>query len=76
MHHEGKGTSTDSFVKRLKMTVAFNQDAHLAYVNYHRISRVNPVFWLTGAALGVRTLAMLGLLCLRPHKATSSGGKN
>jgi len=76
MHHEGKGTSTDSFVKRLKMTVAFNQDAHLAYVNYHRISRVNPVFWLTGAALGVRTVAMLGLLCLRPHKATSSGGKN
>ena len=76
MHHEGKGTSTDSFVKRLKMTVAFNRDAHLAYVNYHGISRVNPVFWLTGAALSVRTVAMLGLLCVRPHKATSSGGKN
>lgn len=76
MHHEGKGTSTDTFAKRFKMTIAFNQDAHLAYVNYHGISRANPVFWLTGAALSARTVAMLGLLCLRPHKATSSGGKN
>lgn len=76
MHHEGKGSSTDSFKKRLQLTISFNQDAHLAYVNYHGLSKTSPLFWLVGFALFARTVAMLFLLCMRPTKATSSGGKN
>jgi len=76
LHHEGKGGSTSTFAKRLRMNLAFNHDAYLAYVEYHQFSRWDPRRLITKAILTARTVAGIGLLLLRPHRATSSGGSN
>src|SRR5678815_2511425 len=39
MHHEGKGGSTSTFAKRLRMNLAFNHDAYLAYIEYHQFKQ-------------------------------------
>ncbi len=76
LHHEGKGGSTSTFAKRIRMNLAFNHDAYLAYVEYHQFSPWDPRRLLTKGILTARTLAGLGLLLLRPSRATSSGGTN
>jgi GT2 family glycosyltransferase len=76
VHHEGKGGSTSTFAKRLRMNLAFNHDAYLAYVEYHQFSRWDPRRLLTKLLLTARTMAGIGLLLLRPARATSSGGSN
>jgi N-acetylglucosaminyl-diphospho-decaprenol L-rhamnosyltransferase len=76
VHHEGKGGSTSTFRQRLRMNLAFNHDAYLAYVEYHQFARLDPRRLLTKLILTGRTLAGIGLLLLRPSRATSSGGSN
>lgn len=76
MHHEGKGSSVSTFAKRMKMNVAFNHGAYLAYVEYHQLARFDPRRLLVRLILSARTALLMGLLILRPGKATSSGGAN
>ena len=76
MHHEGKGGSTDTFAKRVRMNIAFNQGAYLAYVEYHQFGRADPRRLLVKLILTARMLLLTGLHFVRPSKATSSGGRN
>jgi GT2 family glycosyltransferase len=76
LHHEGQGGSTSTFAKRLRMNLAFNHDAYLAYVEYHQFARWDPRRLLTKLILAGRTACGLAQLLLRPSRATSSGGTN
>jgi N-acetylglucosaminyl-diphospho-decaprenol L-rhamnosyltransferase len=76
MHHEGKGGSTSTFAKRLQMNIAFNHDAYLAYVEYHRFSQWDPRRLFARLILTARMILLIVAQFLRPSKATSSGGAN
>lgn len=76
MHHEGKGGSVGTFAKRMKMNIAFNHGAYLAYVQYHRFGACDPRRLLVWAILAARTVLLAGALLLRPWKSTSSGARN
>jgi N-acetylglucosaminyl-diphospho-decaprenol L-rhamnosyltransferase len=76
MHHEGKGSSTSTFKKRLEMNAAFNRGAYLAYVEYHQLGPLDPRRLVVRAILTARMMLLTVLLFLRPSQATSSGGAN
>ena len=76
MHHEGKGGSTSTFAKRLKMNVAFNQGAYLAYVEYRQIGPYDPRRLAAKLILTARTILLTVGLIFRPFRAASSGGRN
>ena len=76
MHYEGKGSATSTFVKRVRLNIAFNHGAYLAYVEYYRLGRVDPRRLLAALILVMRTLLLFGTQLLRPSKSVSSGGAN
>lgn len=76
MHHEGKGGSTSTFAKRLKMNVAFHRGAYLAYVEFRQLREYDPRRLFAKFILTARMILLLGAQFLRPSKATSSGGRN
>jgi GT2 family glycosyltransferase len=76
MHDEGKGGSTSSFAKRLKMNLAFNHDAYLAYTEYHQLGKWDARRLLAKLMLTTRMLLLIGAQLLHPSRATSSGGAN
>ena len=71
-HFEGHGGSTSTFKRRLRMTIAFNRDAYLAYWKYKGYGLLHPMRWLALLILSARTVLLLGLQLLRPNRATSS----
>ena len=73
MHYEGKGGSTSTLRRRVRMTIAFNRDAYLAYWKYKGYGPLHPLRWIAAAVLTARTAVLLVLQLLRPGKATSSG---
>jgi N-acetylglucosaminyl-diphospho-decaprenol L-rhamnosyltransferase len=76
VHYEGKGGSTSTFVKRVKMNVAFNHGAYLAFTEYHRLTRGDPRRLFAALVLATRTVVLIGAQFLRPSTSVSSGGAN
>lgn len=75
MHYEGKGGSTSTLRRRVRMTVAFNRDAYLAYWKYKGYGPLHPLRWAAAAVLALRAGALVIVQLLRPMKATSSGAR-
>lgn len=76
MHHEGKGSSTSTFAKRLAMNVAFHDGAYLAYVERYQFAKWDPRRLIVKLILTSRMVMLTIVQFLRPNKATSSGGAN
>lgn len=75
LHFEGMGGSTSTLRRRIRMTIAFNRDAYLAYWKRNRLGPFHPARWAAAAILSARTAALLVLQLLRPNRATSSPAK-
>ncbi len=76
VHFEGQGGSTRTFRQRCRSTIGFHRDAYLAYTKSRHLGWRHPQRLLAGTGLALRAACLIVLQCLRPHKATSSGGRN
>lgn len=76
MHYEGQGGSTKTLRQRFRATVCFHRDAYRAYYKVHHLSPLHPRRLFAAIALTLKASGMIVLQCLRPDRATSSGGRN
>jgi GT2 family glycosyltransferase len=76
MHYEGLGGSTATLRRRVRMTIAFNRDAYLAYWKYKGYGLAHPMRWIAAGVLALRTAVLVVMQLLRPNRATSSVVRN
>ncbi len=76
IHYEGQGGSTHTFRQRCRSTIAFHQDAFQAYVKTRHLPVMHPLSLITAGALTVRACCLTVVQLVRPHRSTSSGGRN